>query len=157
MNTGRPLSHFWILIANKGEGASQIFLKILPKKILSNQKVRCTRTRHCYAMPILLCFSDVFLHFKNVFISHVWEVNNCTAWVKSLFWNRSETVWKKTFIKALWRKTAETQETHDNILGVSIFASIKVSVMAMKNVSSELVCHFKQNLFCVWSFFCDFT
>ena len=27
----------------------------------------------------------------------------------------------------------------------------------MKNVSSELVCHFKQNLFCVWSFFCDFT
>ena len=79
VNTGRPLSHFWILIANKGEGASQIFLKILPKKILSNQKVRCTRTRHCYAMPILLCFSDVFLHFKNVFISHVWEVNNCTA------------------------------------------------------------------------------
>ena len=42
-------------------------------------KVRCARTRNCYAMPILLCFSDVFLHFKNVFISHVWEVNNCTA------------------------------------------------------------------------------
>ena len=29
-------------------------------------------------MPILLSFSDIFLHFKNVFISHVWEVNNCT-------------------------------------------------------------------------------
>ena len=52
---------------------------ITKEKNLSNQKVRCARTRHCYAMPILLCFSGVFLHCKNVFISHIWEVNNCTA------------------------------------------------------------------------------
>ena len=34
----------------------------------------------------------------------------------------------------------------DNISGVSIFVSIKVSVMAMKKVNCEFVCHFKQNL-----------
>ena len=34
----------------------------------------------------------------------------------------------------------------DNILGVSIFVSIKVSVMAMKKVNCELVCHFKEKL-----------
>ena len=89
-------------------------LEYYQRKKMSNQKVRCARTRHCYAMPILLCFSDVFLHFKNVFISHVWEVNNCTAWVKPLFWNRSETIWN--FIKTLRGKTAETQETHDVVL-----------------------------------------
>ena len=66
----------------------------------------------CYACTIM--FSDVFLHFKNVFISHVCEVNNCTAWVKRLIWNRSETIW--IFIKTLRRKTAETQETHDVVL-----------------------------------------
>ena len=53
---------------------SQNFTK---EKHLSNQNIRCARTS--YAMPILLCFSDVFLHFKNAFVSHVWEVNNCTA------------------------------------------------------------------------------
>ena len=74
----------------------------------------CARTRHCYAIPILLCFSDVFLHFKNVFIRHIWEVNNCTGWVKPLFWNRNETMWN--FIKTLWGKTAEAQETHDVVL-----------------------------------------
>ena len=85
--------------------------KILPKKKkLSNQKSRCARTRHCYAMPILLCFSGVFLHCKNVFISHIWEVNNCTAWVKpvlKLQWN------SLNFIKTLWRKTAEIKETQN--------------------------------------------
>ena len=79
MKISRPLSHFGIFIANKEEDVSQLFLRILTKKNLSNQKVICARTRHCYAMPALLCFSDVFLHFKNVFISHVWEVNNSTA------------------------------------------------------------------------------
>ena len=34
----------------------------------------------------------------------------------------------------------------DKILGVSIFASIKVSVMAMKEVNCELLCHFKEKL-----------
>ena len=72
------------------------------------------RTRHCYAIPILLCFSDVFLHLKNVFIRHIWEVSNCTGWVKPLFWNRNETMWN--FIKSLWGKTAEAQETHDVVL-----------------------------------------
>ena len=52
---------------------------ITKEKNLSNQKIRCSPTKHCCAMPILLCFSDFFLHFKNVFISHVWEVDNCTA------------------------------------------------------------------------------
>ena len=64
----RSLSYFGIFIANKEEGVSQLFLRILPKKKkLSNQKSRCAHTRHCFAMPVLLCFSDVFLHFKNVF------------------------------------------------------------------------------------------
>ena len=110
-----PLSYFGIFMAIKEEGVSQLFLRIFPKKKkLSNQKTRYARTRHFYAMLILLFFSDVFLHFKNVFIGHVWEVNNCTAWVKPMFWNRSETVWN--FIKTLWMKTAETQETHNIVL-----------------------------------------
>ena len=41
------------------------------EKKLSHQTSRCARTSYYYAMPILLCFSDVFLHFKKVFISHV--------------------------------------------------------------------------------------
>ena len=49
------------------------------EKKLSNQTCRRACTRHYYAMPILLCFADVFLHFKIAFISHVCEVNNCTA------------------------------------------------------------------------------
>ena len=85
--------------------------KSFQRKKLSNQTSRCGRTRYYFAMPILLCFPDVFLYFWNVFISHVWEVNNCSAWVKSVVWNRSETVWN--FIKTLWRKTVEIQETHD--------------------------------------------
>ena len=90
------------------------FLEYYQRKKMSNQKVRCARTRHCYAMPIPLCFSDIFLHFKNVFISHVWEVNNFTAWGKPLFWNHSETIWN--FIKMLRGETAETQETHSIVL-----------------------------------------
>ena len=34
----------------------------------------------------------------------------------------------------------------DNISVVSIFVSIKVSVIAMKKVNCEFVCHFKKNL-----------
>ena len=107
----RSLIYFEIFIANKEEGVSRLFVKILlKKKKLSNQKSRCARIRHCYAMPILLCFSGVFLHCKNVFISHIWEVNNCTAWVKpvlKLQWN------SLNFIKTLWRKTAEIKETQN--------------------------------------------
>ena len=58
----RPPSHFGIFIANKEEGVSQLSLRIKEKK-LSNQMPRCASTRHYYAMPILLCFSDAFLHF----------------------------------------------------------------------------------------------
>ena len=90
------------------------FLEYYQRKNMSNQKVRCACTS-TVMLCLYHCFSDIFLHFKNVFISHVWEVNNCTAWVKPLFWNRNETIWN--FIKTLWwGKTAETQETHDVVL-----------------------------------------
>ena len=77
----RPASQsLWDFHRKQGRRRFPTFSQNITKeKNLSNQKVRCARTRHCYAMPILLCFSDVFLHFKNIFISHVWEVNNCTA------------------------------------------------------------------------------
>ena len=43
----------------------------------------------------------------------------------------------------------------DNISGVSIFASIKVSVMAMKKVVSLFVI-LNRICYYVWSFLCDF-
>ena len=75
-------------------------------------------------MPILLCFSDVFLHLKDVFISHIWKVINCTAWVKPMVWSRSETAWD--FIKTLWRKTVETQQTQRsfNVHKMSIWSCL---------------------------------
>ena len=107
----RPLSHFGIFIANKEEGFSQLFLKILPKKKIWAIK-RSDVLPQGTVMLCLYCY--VFLMSSYFFISHVWEVNNCTAWVKPLFWNRSETIWN--FIKTLRVKTAETQETHDVVL-----------------------------------------
>ena len=103
-------SHFGIFTTNKEEGVSQISLRILPKNA---QTRRWARTKHYYTMPILLCFSEVFLHFWNVFVSYVWEINNCTAWVKPVFWNHSKAV--LNFIMTLWR-TAETHETHYIVL-----------------------------------------
>ena len=107
------LSYFEIFMANKEEGVSQLFLRIFPNK--KNWAIE--RPDVLVQGTVMLClyyFSNVFLPFKNVFIGHVWEVNNCTAWVKPMFWNRSETVWN--FIKTLWRKTAETQETQNIVL-----------------------------------------
>ena len=79
----RSLSYFGIFIANKEEGVSQLFLRILPKKKkLSNQKSRCAHTRHCFAMPVLYVFLMSSYMLKMFFISHIWEVNDCTAWVK---------------------------------------------------------------------------
>ena len=43
------------------------------------------------------------------------------------------------------RLTYVNARSDDNISGVSIFVPIKVSVMTMKKVSREFVCHFKQN------------
>ena len=37
-----------------------------------------------YAIPILLSFCDVLLHFKNVFIGHVWEFGSCISWAKCM-------------------------------------------------------------------------
>ena len=80
VNISRSFSHFGIFIANKEEKIHQLTLRILTKKKkLSNRTSRSARSRHCCAIPVLLCFSNIFLHFKKIFISRVWEVNNCTA------------------------------------------------------------------------------
>ena len=44
------------------------------------------------------------------------------------------------------RLTYVGARSDDNISGVSIYVFIKVSVMVMKKVNCEFVCHFKKNL-----------
>ena len=63
-----------------------IALRILSKKNINQSNVHtCTHEALlCYAG---ICFSDVFLHFKNVFINHVLEVNICITWFKPIVWN----------------------------------------------------------------------
>ena len=81
-----PLPHFGIVIANRERGVSPTFSQnIIKEKNLSNQmsdvlaKVRCARTRHSYAVPILLCFSDVFLHcfYFKMFLLVMFLKKNC--------------------------------------------------------------------------------
>ena len=74
-----PLSHFRMCIRNKEEGISQLFLRILPKKKIIAIKRSDVLLQGTVLLCQYYCFSDVFLHFKSVFISHIWEVNNCTA------------------------------------------------------------------------------
>lgn len=57
--------------------------------------------RHHCAMPILLFFWRLLTHFKNIFISHVWEVNNCIARIKGMFGNCSKF---KILTNLLWKK-----------------------------------------------------
>ena len=57
------------------------------RKKLTKHTSRRVHTRHYYTSSKLICFSDVFFYFKNVFISHLWEVNNFIAWVKPVVWN----------------------------------------------------------------------
>ena len=82
------------------------FLEYYQRKKLCNLKSRCACKRHYYDMPILLCFSDVFLHCKNVSISHVWEVNNGTAWLKPQ-WNSLKL--HKDALKKNYRNPGDTR------------------------------------------------
>ena len=57
---------------------------------------------HYYAAPILFCFSDAFLRFKNVFIDYFCEDNSFIARDKPVVWN-----WNDKLVQMLWRKTVE--------------------------------------------------
>ena len=76
----------------------------LQRKKLTNQTSKRACKMHCYAMHVILCSSIAFLHFKNIFISHVREINNCFAWVKPMIRNCNEI---KIFVKTLCRSTTE--------------------------------------------------
>ena len=127
----RSLSHFGIFIANKVEGVSQLSLIILPRKKIEQSNLQmCTyKALLCYAYTIM--FFWCLLTFLKCFLSHAWEVINCTAWVKPVMWNHSETVWN--FIKTLWRKTVETQETH-GVVSTSIRCLCDVAWLKLMRV-----------------------
>ena len=92
------------------------FSESYQRKKLSNQTPTCARTGTImlclYYYLLLISFYIFTFLFTFLSISHVWEVNN-TTWVKPMNWNCSETVWN--FIKTLWRKIVETQETHEAV------------------------------------------
>ena len=80
-----------------------------PRKLLSEQRKnlpmsRPAHARHHCAMLILLFFWCLLTHFKNIFISPVWEVNNCIAWIKGMVGNCNKF---KILINLLWKKDVE--------------------------------------------------
>lgn len=80
-----------------------------PRKLLSEQRKnlpmsRPAHARHHCAMLILLFFWRLLTHFKNIFISPVWEVNNCIAWIKGMVGNCNKF---KILINLLWKKDVE--------------------------------------------------
>ena len=71
------LSHFGVFITNEEEGIPHC-----SQNLTKEQNLTITPSGVHAQGTIMLClyvFVDVLLHFKSVFISHVWEVTNCIS------------------------------------------------------------------------------
>ena len=61
----------WFPSQTRKKASPNLFSELYERKKITNQPTRRARTRHYFAIPILLCFSDVFfkLHFQMLLLA----------------------------------------------------------------------------------------